>query len=596
MLNELANYAHKNNLISIPGFKEKNIKWVIVLSESGEFVAIEKTNRNFSTVPVLEQRELVGGSETRSHFLVDSAEVVLCLVEKEKPDKKSIKVRDKHQYFKKLLINASKEEPLLKVCSICLEDAQLLKQIQTHFKMIKGKKSDNITFKVGSIYPVDKDSWYKWWQDFRDSLGGKGYDQEESMICLLDGSKVTPMLSHSKVSGLNIVGGQQTGTAFVSFDKEAFQSFGLKQSQNAACSEEAVAIYRTALDNLIKNAPRPLAGALYLHWYKESIPLECDLLKDWDEKEDNISIRNAIENANRLIKAANEGIHPQLLNNRYYILVLSGAGGRIMVRDWLQGDYAELTKNMQQWFNDLSIISSNGRGKLEYVKFWAYLVRLVAYRKGEKIQNLSERIDKELAPLMPRIWRSIVRGNILPDTVASRSLAYLRSEMLDSGDENSKQVDNLDSLACSLLKAWYIRKNKSKGGIVHMDVELNLAHPSVAYHAGRMMAVLAEVQKAALGDVGAGIVQRYYAAASSTPALVLGRLIRQAQFHLSKLENKGQSIWYEKLLQEISEKVGDSLPKTLNLEEQTLFALGYYQQKAHMYKPTEKNVSSHEKN
>ncbi len=52
---------------------------------------------------------------------------------------------------------------------------------------------------------------------------------------------------------------------------------------------------------------------------------------------------------------------------------------------------------------------------------------------------------------------------------------------------------------------------------------LNESHPHPAYQCGRLMAVLAKLQKSALGDVGAGIVQRYYAAASSTPALVLGR-------------------------------------------------------------------------
>ena len=132
------------------------------------------------------------------------------------------------------------------------------------------------------------------------------------------------------------------------------------------------------------------------------------------------------------------------------------------------------------------------------------------------------------------------------------------------------------------------------GGIENMGEEVNFQHPSAAYHAGRMMAVLSDIQKAALKDVGAGIVQRYYAAASSTPSLVLGRLVRQSQYHLDKLESKGQIIRYEKMLQEVSQKIGDNLPKTLTLEEQTLFALGYYQQKADMYKPTEKNNEDNE--
>ena len=69
------------------------------------------------------------------------------------------------------------------------------------------------------------------------------------------------------------------------------------------------------------------------------------------------------------------------------------------------------------------------------------------------------------------------------------------------------------------------------------------------------------------------------AAASSTPALVLGRLVRTAQFHLGKLEG-GLPHWYESRLASIWGRIKDSLPKTLTLEEQSLFALGYYQQMA----------------
>ena len=588
MLYELAEYAKKNNLISIPGLKSKNIKWAIVLNEKGDFIGLEETEREFPCCPVLEQRELISGSETRSHFLADSCEVVLSIIDKDE------KILLKHKYFKKLLSEAGGAEILLNICDKALENPQVLEKIREHFRKSKAKLTDNITFRIGSVYPIELNTWHEWWQDFRKSINenkDKKQIQDDLMVCLLDGQIVSPLKSHVKISGLSRVGGQPSGTVLISFDKEAFRSFGLEQSKNAACSEEAVALYRSALDDLIKKAPRSLAGALYTHWYKESIPIECDVLSDWDESDDQISIRNAIKKADELISAAREGNRPENLNNRYYILVLSGSGGRIMVRDWLQGDYSELVANMQQWFDDLAIISESGRGRAGYAKLWAYLVRLVSYRKGEGIQKLSERINHELAPLMPRIWHSIIRGNPLPDSVVVRVLTYIRSELLDTGDdaENRKKESNLDALACSLLKAWYIRKKRMNGGIENMGEEVNFQHPSAAYHAGRMMAVLSDIQKAALKDVGAGIVQRYYAAASSTPSLVLGRLVRQSQYHLDKLESKGQIIRYEKMLQEVSQKIGNNLPKTLTLEEQTLFALGYYQQKADIYKPTEKN-------
>lgn len=112
-----------------------------------------------------------------------------------------------------------------------------------------------------------------------------------------------------------------------------------------------------------------------------------------------------------------------------------------------------------------------------------------------------------------------------------------------------------------------------------MAAYLNPEHPDAAYHCGRLLAVFANLQRAALGDVGAGVVQRYYAAASQTPGLVLGRLTANSRNHLAKLEG-GLAWWYEQRIADIMGRLQDRAPRTLDLEGQGLFALGYYQQLA----------------
>ena len=123
----------------------------------------------------------------------------------------------------------------------------------------------------------------------------------------------------------------------------------------------------------------------------------------------------------------------------------------------------------------------------------------------------------------------------------------------------------------------------------------DLASPP--YQCGRLMAVLASLQHAALRDVGADVIQRYYAAASSTPALVFGRLVRTAQFHLGKVKQEapGRAWWYEDRIADICTRIGKSMPATLTLEEQSLFALGYYQQLAVMRTPKENDTKEGEK-
>ena len=566
MLHELALYAEKNHLSLPPGFKAKTSRWTVLLGDDGRLISVDKDQMDFPICPDLSQPELIAGGKTRSQFLVETISVVLGTGAKQKE-------ADKHRFFIDMFRDATSHELRLGLCADLLENPRDISLIQATLTTQKAKPIDKITFRVGETYLVNTDTWHRWWQEFRSSLASVGSDNRPAMRCLMSGKAVTPAEKHFKIMGLSSVGGQSAGSVLVGFDKDAFSSYGLKQSLNAACSEEAAAAYRNALEHLMKKAPKPIAGALFLHWYKEPLPAEDDLLDLVEFGANNEG--DALLQASRLLAAVRRGDYPQYLNNKYYILQISGAGGRLMVRDWLEGDYIELVKSIGAWFDDLEVIRPLGNGASKAFKITAAQLRMISHRKHEKISDSFNRINQELASVMPRIWRSILQGHPLPDAVAQKSLLYIRSHLL-AAEEDS----NLDQIACSLLKAWYNRK--LTGGEHRMNTAVNPNHPSPAYQAGRMMAVLALIQRKALGDVGANVVQRYYASASSTPALVLGRLIRQAQYHLDKMEH-GSAIWYEKKLQEISTKLGDGLPAAFQLEEQTLFALGYYQQRADMF-------------
>ena len=113
-------------------------------------------------------------------------------------------------------------------------------------------------------------------------------------------------------------------------------------------------------------------------------------------------------------------------------------------------------------------------------------------------------------------------------------------------------------------------------------VALESAHPSPAYHCGRLLAILESVQRAALGSVNATIVDRFYGAASATPSTVFGALLRGAQPHLAKLkrDRPGAHVNLQRRLEEVCSRI-DDWPATLPLKEQALFSLGYYHQRAH---------------
>ena len=112
--------------------------------------------------------------------------------------------------------------------------------------------------------------------------------------------------------------------------------------------------------------------------------------------------------------------------------------------------------------------------------------------------------------------------------------------------------------------------------------------PNAAYHCGAIVAIYAEIQRTAMGEVNAGIVQRFYASASRTPRLVLGQLERLSKFHLAKIESSSLARKYEDALNEaygfFDAEIETQVPPALNLEEQSYFAIGYRQMSARLAK------------
>ena len=110
--------------------------------------------------------------------------------------------------------------------------------------------------------------------------------------------------------------------------------------------------------------------------------------------------------------------------------------------------------------------------------------------------------------------------------------------------------------------------------------EYNPNHPNPGYHIGAMVAVYAALQRSAYPNVNVTVVQRFFASAQQTPALVLGRLAKMSTHHLAKLESKKAADYFASKLADISARIGDGIPTVLELPGQSLFALGYYQMSA----------------
>lgn len=576
MLDHVVAYAKRKGLEAEPGYKFKRAKYAIVVSDQGKYLGVsplgrvELKNKNpgreFKKAPDLTQQQIVSGPKGCRQFLLDGLKVITLFG----ADKPTDKDKQKHNFFVTQLKEAAAEVPELRGISLALESQANLEAINRDLEEAGAKPIDNATFQINGEFIVDEPSWHEWWNNW---LARTFPDQEaEPMLDLLTGQTCSPEPTHYKIGGLSGVGGLSSGDSLVSFNKEAFASFGLAQSANAAFSKQSAKQYAESLNLLIREQGKPMAGAMLTYWYKEPLtkPGEQDpvaMILQGDPKADESS---ALKQARKLINAIESGENPPLISNRFYALTLSGASGRVMVRDWMEGPLTDLARAAGAWFSDLEIVAREGDRSAPSPGLWALI--------GATVRDL----DEAKAWHVSSLYRAALTNAPLPGWVRAKALARFRATVVVG--------DTIRHASVQLLKASLKRNPHAKGG-GQLSNYLNEDHPDPAYQCGRLMAVYAALQRAALGDVGAGVVQRFYAAASATPALILGRLAKLGQFHLSKLDG-GLAYWYEGQLSSIWKRINGEIPATLDLDEQTLFALGYYQQMAELRKPKAEKTDS----
>lgn len=600
MLEELYKYAVDNGITARPGFKEKGVKYYISFDVNGSFVGFDAAeDGKKATCPDMGS---AAQSTSKSNIIAEKADIVLNL-----PDKDGKFPRQaKHDFYMSAMREiAGFSSAFAKVVNSLEEQREtIISNIPTK----KFKHGDLISIKFDGN-PLENDPCYfDWWEEFRArnkekktaSKPKKG--QSGKVRCFITGELTEPVRTAPKFSGLLSVGGHTSGDTIIGFDKDAYCSYGFTQAANAAVSDEAITAVNAALNQLLSESKsfgavkgdnkdnkrsNILAGAKNIHWYSGSV--ENDILEvldfdfgfssDSDEQSEPDEKQSDNARVRKMFDSIFKGECPEEPKNRYYMMSLSGVNGRVMVRSYDEGTYGELFNSIKQWYEDLSLCGKR------YPKMFTIYTRLVSYStSGGKF---SERINKELSGISPRIIYAITHNTELPDTVAAKTISYIRHDMYNSSDDEKHKRKNIDRVSCQILKVWLNRKYRNQNKEEYLIMEnLNPDSPSKAYQLGRMIAVYAAIQNKALGDVNAGVVERYFTSACTSPALVFGKLAMLSQHHLSKLgqEQKGSEVYFDKMLSDIASKIGNSLPKTFTLEQQSEFALGYYAQNEEIYK------------
>ena len=394
---------------SEPGFARKTVKWAITCTADGRYTGVvalaegKSKGRAFDGCPNLSFPELVGGSEPRAHFLTESLPTVALYLDDKAEEKDREKFAAKHDWFVSLLRQASQDVPYLEVAAKLLTDADMLAHIHVDLKQAKARPTESAVVIVDGTNPLECDDWRGWWREFRTSLRSPTTDSGKRMRCIVTGESIDPVATNPKIKGLAGVGGLSMGDVLAGFDKAAFQSYGLEQAANAAMSEATATAYAETLNRLIADRNVKLGNTLAVWWFtgQQDIPAEDEVIA-WFSEPPEQTAGAAERRAHDLLTAIRTGERPDLAGSRFVALMLSGAAGRVMVREVMQGSFEELVVHTEAWFHDLAIVARDGKGLAHDPKFLAVA--------GSLVRDL-----KDLpSPWLQQLWRAAVTGRPFP--------------------------------------------------------------------------------------------------------------------------------------------------------------------------------------
>jgi CRISPR-associated protein Csd1 len=556
ILEKLRDLAQREGLLTSEDYEPKPVAWIIAIDDVGKLVEMiptagpeeagRKTRGKVFQIP----RRIGRTSSPVADFLVDKSEYVLGVEpdRKRKPDD----LRARLELFRKEVGEAFKatETPALAAVDHFLANDPERGLAIEKLSAAGYASNDLFAFQYRGKFVHELADVKAYFSRKRRSASGDGVQ------CLVCGTIAAPVEKHPAVK---IPGGSTSGVALVSFNAEAFESFGLSRNENAPVCRNCADAYTTALNRLLSDRyPDPAhPGETLPPRYVRLSPDTTAIF--WAEQEATVldlltSYFDAprAESVGDLLRSPRKGGVPAALSNRFYCLVLSGGQGRAIVRGMHTGTVEEVEGNIRAYFESIEI------GSEQPMPLRRLMEGLVLQGK---LQNLAPGLATDV------FW-AILFGRKFPRTLLALAVGRCRAER------------KVTSARAAILRAYMIRNLNGE-----IDVALDIENSKAGYRLGRLMAVLERIQGAAQNNPNKTIVDRYYGAASTRPATVFPRLLALTQHHLSKLAG-GAEAFYQKKLGEVIDGIAPPIPSTLSLEDQGLFALGYYHQRQEFFRKT----------
>ena len=576
ILKALYDYYNRCGNLPVSGMEEKEIGFVIVISKEGKFVRFEDCRiDNKQARTYLVKKHVGRSSAVVANYLYDNSAYVLGYAENEKAkkdvDNQTKKRSDKEnaclEAFKEKVLSIykiypesndlaaiskfyqqSKEEILS-----CVSQDNLWEDIKKNLS----KKYSTFSFRIdGDLKIVAEKKELLQLEDSED-------DNKGNALCLITGNKGTTV----DTTTATMISGSQATAKLVAFQvNSGYDSYGKKKCGNAPISKDAEFAYTTALNAMLQKGSHNKFGVgnrTFVFWASSNTDAAeqteeslFDLLGFTDEEQDDPNAK--INQVRKVFTSIYSGTLKTSLDDRFYILGLAPNSARIAVVYWSECSLKEFAGKILRHFDDMEIIDTRKDGK-PYMGIKDMLAAITLNGKqSEATPNLPEAVVK-----------SIFQGTPYPFTLFSACIRRIRAES-GNKDKNAIRIARM-----AIIKAYLNRINDNNKKI---DTMLDKSNTNQGYLCGRLFAVLDKIQEDA--NRISSIRERYMNAASATPASVFATILNLSSHHMEKLANESRRIFYEKIKQEIIDKIpATGFPAHLDLQDQGRFFIGYYHQR-----------------
>lgn len=549
LLEKLRHYADRLNL-SPPMYQKTPIRWLIDLDQSGNLIgdsfimtASGKKGKN-DRGKEYEAPHIGRASGVRAKLLADTGEYVLGIA---RDQGKQNRVDECHKAFVEQVRECAAQTKEPSVFAVL----HFLKRTDRSSLILPDDFNPGqvLTFRVDGQLPIELPSVQAYWA----SAVGKDADKkqkgnDQEMQCLICGEFRSPV-KRLPFKIKRIPGGQPAGTTLISANKPAFESYGLEASLIAPTCQDCGERFSKATNALIQGEDThiTIGPLVYLFWTKEEVSFSVASLLSRPEPDE---VRALIASVFRGRREALE-----VEDSQFYATALSASGGRVVVRDWLETTVQRAKQHLARYFALQQI--ADWEGSTDNPFGWYAL-------SASTVRD----VNKELPANTPKVLLHMaLNGGPLPRWLLFQAVKRNRAEQ------------KITRPRAALIKMVLL--SQSEFTKEDTMVQLDLSNREPAYLCGRLLAVLESIQRAALPGINATITDRFFGTASSAPASVFGRLVRGSQAHLGKLrkEKRGTYEALQRSLEEVQLEL-KTFPKILTLEDQGLFGLGYYHQRA----------------